>query len=321
MKKVGVEAGLNGPQAARCRLARMTETLRAGFIGLGAMGFPMAGHLARRFPTLVWNRSPEKAERHAAAFGSRATSLEEVAGADVVFSCLPTSADVQEVVERARPNLCAGSVWVDCTSGVPAAARALAAELSGSGVALLDAPVSGGVTGAEAGRLTVMVGGDPDVLARVQPLLDAFAGRVVHVGPQGSGFAVKAVNNALLAVHLWTLGEGLCALAAGGVSPGAALAVINASSGRSNSSENLFPARVLTGAFPPTFRLGLLDKDAGIALEVARTSGVPVPALAQIAELVRAACREIGPETDHSALVQLIERWAGVELRGEVVGT
>ena len=257
------------------------------------------------------------AERHAAEFGSRAVGLEEVAGADVLFSCLPTSADVDGVAAQVLPHLRAGSIWVDCSSGVPEAGRALAGRLTGAGVTLLDAPVSGGVVGAQAGRLTVMVGGDPAVLERVRGVIGAFAATLVHVGPQGAGFAVKAVNNALLAAHIWTLGEGLAALAALGVEVGSALTVINASSGRSNSSENLFPARVLTGEFPATFKLGLLAKDAGIALDSARAAGVPVPVLAQIEELLRAASRAVGANEDHTAAVKLIESWAGVEIRSK----
>ncbi len=293
----------------------MTSDITVGFIGLGAMGYPMAGHLAQRYRTRVWNRTADTAARHVAAFGSEQVTLSEVVAADVVFLCLPTSADVDGVLRDALPHVRAGSVWVDCTSGVPDAARAQASVLDGAGVALLDAPVSGGVVGAQSGRLTVMVGGDPAALERVREVISAFAATVVHVGPQGAGFAVKAVNNALLAAHIWTLGEGLAALAALGVEVGSALTVINASSGRSNSSENLFPARVLTGEFPATFKLGLLAKDAGIALDTARAAGVPVPVLAQIEELVRAASRAVGAEQDHTAAVKLIESWAGVEIR------
>jgi 3-hydroxyisobutyrate dehydrogenase len=159
-----------------------------------------------------------------------------------------------------------------------------------------------------------MVGGDADVLARVQPVLAATSARVVHVGPVGSGHAVKAVNNTLLAANLWLAGEGLTALARLGVDAGAALDVVNGSSGRSFATERLLPERVVTRAFPATFALGLLAKDAGLGAAVLDEADVPAPALRQVVAFTRLAAQERGDEVDHSALVRLVEQWAGVEL-------
>ena len=150
-----------------------------------------------------------------------------------------------------------GAALVDCTSGDPATSRRIAARLGERGIGFLDAPVSGGVAGAEIGTLTVMVGGDAALLGRTLPILETFGEKIVHCGPAGAGHALKAVNQAMLAVHIWSLGEGMVALARAGVSPAVALEVINASSGRSNTSMNLFPQRVLSRAFPRTFRLAL----------------------------------------------------------------
>ncbi|WP_019585643.1 NAD(P)-dependent oxidoreductase [Deinococcus apachensis] len=295
----------------------MSRTL--AFLGLGAMGRPMAGHLARYTAetggrTLVWNRTPERAETHAREFGSEAVGLAGVAAADVIFTCLPTSAEVDGVLAALEGQLRPGTAWVDCTSGHPEAARRQSSRLAGQGVAFLDAPVSGGTAGAEAGKLTVMVGGDAGALAAVRDSF-AFAGKVVHVGGTGAGFSVKAVNNALLAVTLWATGEGLAALARGGVNLGAALEVINASSGRSNASQNLIGQRVLTREFPATFGLGLLAKDAGIAADVVRTAGASAPVLMSVEALMRAAATVVGPEADHTAALRLIEQMNGTELR------
>jgi 3-hydroxyisobutyrate dehydrogenase len=178
----------------------------------------------------------------------------------------------------------------------------------------LDAPVSGGVKGAVEGILTVMVGGDSAVLERVRPVIEAFGKKIVHCGPVGTGSALKAVNNALLAVHIWSLGEGMVALASAGVKPEVALDVINASSGRSNSSMNLFPERVLGRAFPRTFRLALLDKDINIAAGVARQQKVPSPLIQLTADLFRIAHNALGEEADHVEAVKVIEQWAGQEI-------
>ncbi len=283
------------------------------------MGDPMAAHLARYaaahdLNALVWNRTDWKAQAHARAHGSRAVTLEEAARADVIFTCLPTSVEVSEVLGGMEPQLKRGAVWVDCTSGHPQAAPAQRERLAACGVTLLDAPVSGGTAGAQAGTLTIMVGGPAEALEMVRPHL-AFAGKVVHVGQSGAGFAVKAINNALLGVTLWATGEGLAVLARSGVNLGAALEVINASSGRSNASQNLIGQRVLTREFPATFALGLLAKDAGIAADLTGEVRGSAPLLAQTAALLRAAERLVGADEDHTAALKLIEQMNDLELK------
>lgn len=289
------------------------------FLGLGAIGLPMAKRIAGAgFPLVVWNRTASRAAKLAADTGARhaADVADAVADADFVILCLSTSADVAEVLdERVMPALRAGTVVVDCTSGDPGTSRRLAARLREQRVAFLDAPVSGGVRGAQEGTLTVMCGGDEKDLARARPVIEAFGSKIVHCGPVGAGDAVKAMNQALLALTIWGTGEALVTLAKAGVNPATALDVINASSGRSNASMNLFPERVLTRAFPRTFRLALLDKDARIAAQIARDERVPAPLTQLAADLCTLARRELGEDADHVEAVQVIEKWAGAEIR------
>ncbi len=288
---------------------------KVAFIGLGAMGYPMACNLRRAgYPTVVWNRTAVKAGAHASECGTIAGDLKTVAGADVVFSCLPTSAQVGEMVERLREYLKPGGLWIDCTSGDPEASRGIAAGLRQQGIEFLDAPVSGGTAGAEEGMLTIMVGGSVEAFERALPLLEAVGKKIVRVGPVGAGHALKAVNNTLLAANLWAAGEGLAALVKQGVDPQTALAVINASSGRSNATENLIPERVVTRAWPNTFKLGLLAKDVGIGMKVLDGAGMPAPLLRVTHEAYQMARREIGPDADHVEALKLIERWAGIEI-------
>lgn len=299
-------------------------TQHVAFLGLGAIGAPMAARLAAAGgPLTIWNRTAARAtDSEAAKAGARvaASAAEAVAAADVIITCLPESSDVVALLDAdggaVRDAFRAGTVLVDCTSGDPATSRALAAALAVKGVGFLDAPVSGGVVGAVNGTLTVMVGGDAALLERVRPVLAPFTGKLVHCGAVGAGHALKAVNNALLALHVWSTAEGLAAAQAAGVDPAIALDVINASSGRSNASMNLFPERVLTGAFPRTFRLALLDKDARIAAGVARDAKLAAPTLQLAADLMAIAHRELGEEADHVEAVKVVERWAGTELRG-----
>jgi 3-hydroxyisobutyrate dehydrogenase len=235
-----------------------------------------------------------------------------------VITCFPVSADVDAVLggaEGVLAGLPRGALLVDCTSGDPATSRRIAARLAEHDVGFLDAPVSGGTIGAEQGTLTVMVGGDAALLERARPVLETFGRKIVHCGDVGTGDALKAVNNALLAIHVWITAEGLAALAKAGVSADIALDDINASSGRSNASMNLFPDRVLTRAFPRTFRLALLDKDVRIAAGVAREHTVPAPLLQLTADLFRVAHNALGEEADHVEAAKVVEQWAGVEIR------
>jgi 3-hydroxyisobutyrate dehydrogenase len=295
--------------------------MNTAFLGLGAIGRPMAARIAAAGHQLtVWNRTADRAKQFAKEAGAKHASspADAVRDADVVITCFSTSADVAANLDG--PNgiiagLKNGAVLVDCTSGDPETSRQIADALSKHGVSFLDAPVSGGVTGAEKGTLTVMVGGDAAVLERVRPVIDTFAGKVVHCGAVGAGDAVKAVNQAFLAIHLLAAGEGLVTLVKQGVDPKIALDVINASSGRSNSSMNLIPERVLTRAFPRTFRLALLEKDIGIAAELARQNRVPAPVTQLTADVFRIARGELGELADHVEIVKMVEQWAGAEVK------
>ena len=294
--------------------------MNVAFLGLGAIGAPMARHIASKHSLTVWNRTAAKAESFAREHGCRVagTPAEAARGAPVVITCFPTSREVEALLdgdEALLAGLDDGATLVDCTSGDPASSRRIAARLAARGVGFIDAPVSGGTSGAEAGTLTVMCGGDAAPFDRVRPVLEAFGRKIVLVGPVGAGHALKAVNNALLAVHIWSTTEGLAALAKAGVSPSAALDVINASSGRSNASENLVPQRVVTRAFPRTFRLALLEKDVAIAAEFLREQRVPSMVIQQVADLFRIARNELGEAADHVEAAKLVERWSDVEIR------
>jgi 3-hydroxyisobutyrate dehydrogenase len=289
--------------------------LKVAFLGLGSIGRPMARRIAAAgFPLTVWNRTAERTAAFAREHNLTVapSAADAVRDADVVATCLSTSLDVEAMLD---PGVIAamknGSTLLDLTSGDPATSKRIAERLAPRRIGFIDAPVSGGVKGAEEGTLTVMCGGDVQDLARVRPVIEAFGKKVVHCGPVGAGDAVKAMNQALLALTIWGTGEALVALAKSGVSAHVALEVINASSGRSNASMNLFPERVLTRAFPRTFRLALLDKDARIAAQIARDERVPAPLTQLAADLCTLARQELGEEADHVEAVKVIEKWAG----------
>lgn len=292
--------------------------LNVAFLGLGSIGRPMAARIAAAgFPLTVWNRTGERASTFAQEHKTKAvaSAADAARGADVVITCMSTSLDVEQVLDAgAMDGLEAGAVLLDCTSGDPATSKRIADRLAKRKVAFVDAPVSGGVKGAVEGTLTVMCGGDAKDLERVKPVIESFGKKIVHCGPTGSGDAVKAMNQALLALTIWGTGEALVALSKAGVSAEVALDVINASSGRSNASMNLFPERVIGRKFPRTFRLALLDKDARIAAEIARDERVPAPLTQLVADLCTLARKELGEEADHVEAVQVIEKWAGARI-------
>jgi 3-hydroxyisobutyrate dehydrogenase len=295
--------------------------MRIAFLGLGDIGVLMASHLARDpFELVVWNRTASKAEDFARDHKALVakTAAQAVKDAQVVVTCLPSSVEVEAVLHGENgmlESLRQGAVMIDCTSGDPPTSRSIAAELGGRGVEFIDAPVSGGTTAAKAGTLTVMWGGEESVFERVRPVIEAFGKKIVHAGPVGSGDALKAVNNALLAVHILSAAEGLAVLVKAGVDPKIALEVINASSGRSNSSENLIPQRVLTRAFPRTFRLALLEKDIGIAAVMAEDLGARTPLISLTAERFHEAREKLGEKADHVEAVKMVEQENGIEIK------
>lgn len=294
---------------------------RVAFLGLGAIGTPMARNLAEKgFDLTVWTRTSSKASefasKHSVKFAT--TPAGAVNAADFVVTCLPSSVEVEQIANAPDGILAgirSGTMLIDCTSGDPDSSKRIAAQLKEMRCAFVDAPVSGGVVGAEAGKLTVMCGGDEADFERARPIIAGFGEKIVHCGPVGAGDAVKALNQMLLALHIWTTGEALAALVRYGVDPARALEVINGSSGRSNSSMNLIPERVLTRAFPRTFRLALLDKDVRIAARIAEDQGIDSAIFAEVERIMRDAHAELGEEADHVEALRVLERIVGVEIK------
>ena len=295
--------------------------MRIAFLGLGAIGAPMAARLARRWPLTVYNRTPQVAVDFAARHSTQvaATPRDAAQDAEVIVTCLPTSREVEALLEGPDGLLAAirpGALFLDCTSGEPASSRDIASRLARREVAFADAPVSGGTNGAEAGTLTVMVGGTADTFGRALPILSAFGSRIEHMGPVGTGHAMKAVNNALLAVNILAVGEGLAALVKAGVAARTAVEVLNASSGRSFVSESLVPERVLNGQWPRTFRLALLEKDVGIARSLLEEVDVPGPIVELAGKLFTQVRAELGDQADYVEAIRWVEQQAEVEIRG-----
>ena len=278
------------------------------------MGWHMASHLPKLgHEVWVWNRTQAKADQHSICFETHSVSLQKALQADFIFSCLPTSADVEQLIAAHLPKQ--GSIWIDCTSGVPESAKKLSQRLKKLGVEYLDAPVSGQTIGAERGTLTVMIGGDAHAFAKAKPIILAFSALIEYVGESGSGFAVKAINNTLMATHLWALAEGLTALKSNGVNLTAALNCINHSSGKSSISENIMAQRVLNRSFEKTFALDLLQKDIGIAVDLIQQESLMLPSMHLIQQQFARIEKKQASQLDFSAAVQSLEQMNQIELR------
>ena len=296
--------------------------MRISFLGLGAIGAPIASHLAGPHQLTVWNRTRARAEAFATRWPATVAGSprEAAAAAEVLVTCLPTSAEVEQVLfgaDGAAGVFARGALVIDATSGDPATSRRIAARLAEQGVAFVDAPVSGGVSLAEKGELTVMLGGAAADVERARPVVALFGRKkVVHIGPVGAGHAVKGVNNALLAANILAAAEGITALVKAGVAPRVAVETINASSGASFVTQSLVPDRVLTGAYPRTFRLALLDKDCGIALDLVRQTGVDDTVLGAVKARMAELRAQVGEGDDYMAPFRVTEQAAGVEIRG-----
>ena len=262
MPCLNAAARLAGPPST----ALDPKTARVGCIGLGAMGSKMCSNLASRCGQrlLAHDAYAPLVDAAVAAGCGAARSLADFAEVELLVLSLPRSSDVQSVVDALveAHGLRAGCIVVDTTSGIPAVSKAIAERLSSIGVDYLDFGVAGGPSGAAAARLSGMVGGSEAALRRAMPIVALFcdADAVHHMGPPGSGHAVKAVNNMLLAANIATATEALTLLRKAGVSSEAALAAINSSSGRSLVTEERIPKHVLSGNFDFGFRLDLMMK-------------------------------------------------------------
>lgn len=293
---------------------------RVGLIGIGSMGWPMAARLAQAsYAVTVYDAVPGQADRFAQEVGGQAaaTCAALAAQSDIVFTMLPTSAIVEQVLSGEQGVLAGlrpGSVVVDMSSGVPAHTQRLAQAVAAAGSQMVDAPVSGGVPRARSGDLAIMFGGPAATLERVRPALSAMGTSITAVGEVGSAHAMKALNNLvsaggfLIGVEAMLIGQQF------GLDPEVIVDVLNASTGMNNSTQKKFKQFVLSRQFNSGFGLDLMVKDLGIALGIATDTGTPTPFAALCRELWAAAGKTLGKGQDHTAVARLSEQLAGVEL-------
>lgn len=296
--------------------------LHIGFIGLGVMGAPMAGHLAaagHRLTLLDADAAVATALAVRLGAGAQvaATPADVAAHSDIVITMLPHGGVVQQValgeaglVQGLRP----GALLLDCSSAEPWLTQATAAALAAQGAAMVDAPVSGAAWGAAEARLVFMVGGAQADVARVRPLLDVMGRAVFHLGDVGSGHAMKCINNLITAVTFSATAEGLVIGKRYGLDPAAMVDVLDESTGQSWITQNHIRQRILSRSFDDPFKLALMLKDMGIANALARETGTAAPLAGLGQQLWQAAARAAGPEASVSELVRWVEQLSGTAI-------
>jgi len=285
----------------------MADPARVGFIGLGKMGWPMAHNLAAAgFPLVVRDADRQRQERFADEHACiAAETAPAFADASLVVTMLPDDKVVKQALVDwdggVAGALAPGAVVIDMSSSNPEGTKALGELLSPQRIALLDAPVSGGVTRAAAGTLTLMIGGDDEeAIARAQPVLAVLGERLFRTGPLGSGHAMKALNNFVGGTTYAIVVEALAVGDRFGLDPQTMIDVMNASTGRSFNTEDVVKNHVLTGAYATGFALELMAKDVGIAAGMAEMSDVDAPLCSLSSRRWAEALDDLGFGADHS---------------------
>ncbi|QDL93506.1 NAD(P)-dependent oxidoreductase [Paroceanicella profunda] len=291
--------------------------MNIGFIGLGVMGGPMAGHLAAAGHRV---RGFDLTPGAAAARGleTAESAADAARDADVVFTMLPHGGAVRGVVEESLAGAMApGALLVDCSSAEPWLTTGTAALLEARGVGMVDAPVSGAGWGAEAGELVFMCGGAEADMARIAPLLDAMGRKTFHVGPLGAGHAMKTINNVITAMAVVSTTEAMLIGKAWGLIPSVMADVLNVSTGQSFWTTERLHQDVLNRKFEDGFKLELMLKDVRIANRLGRDQGLDLPMLALGERLWEQADRDLGPARAVTEMVRWCETQIGGTLRDD----
>lgn len=284
---------------------------KVAFIGLGVMGFPMAGHLASKgFDVVVYNRTRSKAERWAKKFKGKFAPTPALAArdADIVLACVGNDDDVRAIAlgpEGAFAGMKPGAVFVDHTTASADLARELATLAKGKGLGFLDAPVSGGQAGAENGVLTVMAGGDKAAFEQAKPAIDSYARAVTLMGPAGAGQLTKMVNQLCIAGLVQGLAEGINFALQAGLDPSLVVDVISKGAAGSWQMENR-GRTMAQGKFDFGFAVDWMRKDLAICLAEARKNGARLPVAALVDQFYAAVQERGGSRYDTSSLITLL---------------
>lgn len=293
--------------------------MKLGFIGVGNMGGPMCRNLVKGdHQVMICDLNKDVKAPILAMGATEASTAKEVAAeSEVVFTSLPGPKEITAVV-LGSDGIAEGAhketIYVDLSTNSPSVARELAADLKQRGIPMLDAPVSGGTVGAEAGTVAVMVGGEKEIFDKVKPLFEIIGANVYHVGDHGAGCTVKLINNMLSFINLYAANEGFMLGVKAGVDPEMLLEVVRNSSGNSSALGKMERA-VLPGNFEATFALDLAHKDLRLALELGQELGTPLMLGSMVVNQFRQSVASGHGTLDTSAMIKIMEQNMGLEVR------
>lgn len=290
-----------------------------GFVGLGNMGGPLARRLLGKVDLTVFDLSAARIQEFAEAGAKPAASLADLGKqCDIILTCLPSSKEVREAIlseDGLASAMAGGALIADMTTGDPGATRDMAAELGPRGIELIDAPVSGGPRGANEGTIAIMVGGTDAQFERARRVLDLISSNVVYAGSVGAGHAIKAGNNLLNLICRMASFEVVSMLVRDGVEPQRAVDIIQKSSGRNYATEITLPDNILSGKMVQGFTTGLMQKDSGVALDIAAAHSLAMPLGELSQQLLRQTIDEYGLDADMSNVALTYERTTGARIR------
>ena len=292
---------------------------KIGFIGLGNMGKPLAERLLEKYDLYVYDQSSSALDFFVSKGASKCTSPAEVAlNTNTIFLCLPTSSIVEKVIydqngilNTAKKN----TFIVDMTTGEPEISRKISQKLLSQDINFIDAPVSGGPKGAHQGNIAIMIGGTENQFSIIKPIMDEISSNIFYAGEIGSGHAIKAGNNLLNLICRMATFEVISMLVKDGVDPKKAVNIIQKSSGRNYATEITLPNNILSGKMFQGFSTGLMNKDAGVAMQMANINKIDMPLGEMAQNLLQDTIKEFGLNADMSEVALTYEKKTGTKIR------
>ena len=274
---------------------------KIGFIGLGSIGYNLAGNISKKYKTFVWNRTNQKSINHSKEYNtSIINNIKKISCCNIILFCLPTYKEVSTIIDNIITNLKKETILIDCTSSDYEIQRNLSKKLQNYNIYYFDAPVSGGPEKAKSGNITCMVSGNKDKYYEIEDVFKTFS-QPIYVGDIGTACAIKSINNILNVSHLCLAAEALKALEDIGISKEIALEVINKSSGRSLMTEERFPKHIIKENYNYGFKLGLMNKDAKLALNIIKN---PIM-FSNISSLLDRSIEKYGKNADYTEITKL----------------
>lgn len=277
---------------------------KIGFIGLGRIGYNLAGNISKKYDTYIWNRTIKKSINHNKEYNTNILqNINKISSCNIIFFCLPTYIQVNYIIQEILPNLKKNTILIDCTTSDYKVQKNIYNKLKSKNIYYFDAPVSGGPEKAKKGNITCMIGGDEHKFNEIENVFKSFS-KPLYVGQIGTACAIKSINNIMNVSHLCLAAEALKSLENIGVDKNIALQAINKSSGRSLMTEERIPKHIIEYNYNYGFSLDLMNKDVNLALNIIKENNKPIM-FSNISSLLKKSIKKYGKKADYTEIVKL----------------